>query len=103
MPLGMTITLTGLLVLLVIAGVCGAIGRALGGGTRGGFLISIVVGFVGAVLGLIVADAMDLPEILSVNVDGRSFPIVWSILGGALFVALAHMLTGRTTRRFRYR
>jgi len=99
----MTITLTGLLVLLVIAGVCGAIGRALGGGTRGGFLISIVVGFVGAVLGLIVADAMDLPEILSVNVDGRSFPIVWSILGGALFVALAHMLTGRTTRRFRYR
>jgi uncharacterized membrane protein YeaQ/YmgE (transglycosylase-associated protein family) len=99
----MTITLTGLVVLLIIAGICGAIGRALGGGTRGGFLISIVVGFVGAVLGLLVADAMDLPEILSLNVDGRSFPIVWSIIGGALFVAVAHLLTGNRTRRFRYR
>jgi uncharacterized membrane protein YeaQ/YmgE (transglycosylase-associated protein family) len=99
----MTITLTGLVVLLIIAGICGAIGRALGGGTRGGVLISIVVGFVGAVLGLLVADAMDLPEILSLNVDGRSFPIVWSIIGGALFVAVAHLLTGNRTRRFRYR
>jgi uncharacterized membrane protein YeaQ/YmgE (transglycosylase-associated protein family) len=88
----MTITLTGLVVR-----------RALGGGTRGGFLISIVVGFVGAVVGLLVADALDLPEILRVNVDGHSFPIVWSILGGALFVVLAHLLTGRTTRRFYYR
>jgi uncharacterized membrane protein YeaQ/YmgE (transglycosylase-associated protein family) len=99
----MTITLTGLLVLLVIAGICGALGRSLGGGTRGGFLISIVVGFVGAVFGLVVADYLNLPEILRVNIDGRSFPVVWSILGGALFVALAHLLTGRSARRFRYR
>jgi uncharacterized membrane protein YeaQ/YmgE (transglycosylase-associated protein family) len=99
----MTITLTGLVVLLVIAGICGAIGRAIGGGTRGGFLISIVVGFVGAVLGLLVADQMDLPELLRVNIDGRSFPILWSIIGSALLVVLAHLLTGRTTRRFRYR
>jgi hypothetical protein len=62
-----------------------------------------MLGFVGAVVGLLVADAMDLPELLSVSVDGRSFPIVWSIIGGALFVGFAHMLTGRTTRRFRYR
>jgi uncharacterized membrane protein YeaQ/YmgE (transglycosylase-associated protein family) len=99
----MTITLTGLVVLLVIAGICGAIGRAVGGGTRGGFLISIVVGFVGAVLGLLIADQMDLPELLRVNIDGHSFPIVWSIIGAALFVALARLLAGGTTRRFRYR
>jgi uncharacterized membrane protein YeaQ/YmgE (transglycosylase-associated protein family) len=99
----MTITLTGLIVLLVIAGICGAIGRAIGGGTRGGFLISIVVGFVGAVLGLLVADQMDLPELLRVNIDGHSFPILWSIIGSALLVVLTHLLTGRTTRRFRYR
>ena len=99
----MTITLTGLVVLLVIAGICGAIGRAMGGGTRGGFLISIVVGFVGAVFGLLIANQMDLPELLSVNIDGHSFPIVWSIIGAALFVALARLLSGGATRRFRYR
>ena len=99
----MTITLTGLLVLLVIAGICGAIGRAMGGGTRGGFLISIVVGFVGAVFGLIVAEQLNLPELLRVNIDGHSFPIVWSIIGSALFVALARLLSGGATRRFRYR
>ena len=30
----------------MIAGVCGAIGRAIGGGTGGGFFVSIAVGFV---------------------------------------------------------
>jgi uncharacterized membrane protein YeaQ/YmgE (transglycosylase-associated protein family) len=99
----MTITLTGLVVLLVIAGICGAIGRAIGGGTRGGFLISIVVGFVGAVFGMFIAKQMNLPEVLRVNIDGHSFPILWSIIGAALFVALVHLLSGRASRRFRYR
>jgi uncharacterized membrane protein YeaQ/YmgE (transglycosylase-associated protein family) len=99
----MTITLTGLVVLLVIAGICGAIGRTIGGGTRGGFLIAIVVGFVGAVFGLFIANQMKLPELLRVNIDGHSFPILWSIIGAALFVALVHLLSGRATRRFRYR
>ena len=91
----MTITLTGLVVLLVIAGVCGAIGRAIGGGTRGGFLVSIVVGFVGAVFGLLIANQMNLPEVLRVNVDGHSFPIVWSIIGAALFVAVLGLVLRR--------
>lgn len=99
----MTITLTGLVVLLVIAGICGAIGRAIGGGTRGGFLISIVVGFVGAVVGLLVANQMNLPELLRVTIDGHSFPVVWSIIGAALFVALARLLSGGAAGRFRYR
>jgi|SRR6185503_1302329 len=100
----MSITLTGLLLLLVIAGICGAIGRSLGGGARGGFLISIVVGFIGAVLGMVLAREMHLPELLSVTVDGRPFPILWSIIGGALFVALLRMLSGASAgTRWRYR
>ena len=47
----MTISLVGLLILLVIAAVCGAIGRAIAGGTHGGCLISIALGFIGALLG----------------------------------------------------
>jgi uncharacterized membrane protein YeaQ/YmgE (transglycosylase-associated protein family) len=100
----MTISLTGLLVLLIIAGICGAIGRSLGGGSRGGFLISIVVGFIGAVLGVVIARNVHLPELLSINVDGRPFPILWSIIGGALFVAILNMLSGASAGRgWRYR
>jgi uncharacterized membrane protein YeaQ/YmgE (transglycosylase-associated protein family) len=100
----MTITITGLLVLLIIAGICGAIGRALGGGTGGSFLVSIAVGFVGALIGMFLAGSLHLPEILSINVDGRPFPIVWSIIGGAVLVALVNALAYRPIRRgWRYR
>ncbi len=96
----MTLTFTGLLVLLLIAGVCGAIGRAIGGGTGGGFLVSIAVGFVGALLGSVVAHYLRLPELLVVTVDHRPFPILWSIIGASLFVAIIHLLSGG--RRIRY-
>ena len=99
----MTITLTGLLILLIIAGLCGAIGRAIGGGTGGGVLVSIAVGFIGALFGMIIAHALKLPELLVVSIDGRPFPILWSIIGGALFVALVHLISGRTLRRRTWR
>jgi uncharacterized membrane protein YeaQ/YmgE (transglycosylase-associated protein family) len=97
----MTLTLTGLLILLIVAGVCGAIGRAIAGGTRGGVFVSIAVGFVGALLGTFIATHLHLPELLMVAVEGRAFPILWSIMGAALFVALVHLLSGGG-RRLRY-
>jgi len=90
----MTITLTGLLVLLVVAGICGALGRAIGGGTRGGFIVSIAVGFIGALLGTFIAGHFRLPELMMIMVDGHRFPILWSIIGAALLVALVHLLSG---------
>jgi uncharacterized membrane protein YeaQ/YmgE (transglycosylase-associated protein family) len=100
----MTLSLTGLLVLLVVAGICGAIGRSLGGGSRGGMLVSIAVGFVGALLGMLIAGRFGLPELLMISVDGTRFPILWSIIGASLFVALMHLLSGGGYRRYwRYR
>jgi len=98
----MTLTLTGLLILLVIAGVCGAIGRAIAGGTGGGFVVSIAVGFIGALLGTFMAGYLHLPELLVVAVEGRAFPILWSIIGATVFVALVHLVSGGSRRRLRY-
>lgn len=98
----MTLSLTGLLILLLIAGVCGAIGRAIGGGTRGGFLVSIAVGFIGALLGTVIAYHFRLPELLVVAVDRHAFPILWSIIGASLFVALVHLASGASLRRRYY-
>ena len=101
----MNISITGLLVLLIIAGVCGGIGRAIGGGTGGGFFVSIAVGFVGALLGTVIAHYFRLPALLTVAVEGHPFPILWSIIGASLFVALVHLVSGRSagSRGWRYR
>lgn len=95
----MTVTLPGLLVLLVIAAICGAVGKALAGGGRGGLLVSTALGFIGALLGPWIARQMQLSEPFVLRVGGESFPILWSIIGAALFVALLHLLSGRRWAR----
>jgi len=99
----MTITITGLLILLIIAGICGAIGRAIGGGTGGGFIVSIACGFIGALLGTFMAHYAHLPELMIVTVDRHPFPILWSIIGATVFVALVHLISGGARRDWRYR
>lgn len=91
----MTLTLPGLILLIVIAMICGAVGRALGGGARGGLIVSTAIGFIGALLGPWVARQFHLAEPFVLRINGYSFPIMWSIIGGALFVALLHLLSGR--------
>lgn len=83
------------LLLLFIAGICGSIGQAIAGYTRGGCVVSIVVGFIGALLGSWLSVQMGLPEIFSVEVGGSDFPIIWSIIGSVVFVAVVGLLTGR--------
>ena len=91
-------TLVEFLVLLAVAGVCGAIGQALVGVTRGGCLVSIALGMIGAFLGIWIARQLNLPKVFTLDLGGTEFPIVWSVAGSALFVALVGLLT-RSRRR----
>ena len=86
-------TLIDLLILLLIAGVCGALGRAIVGYSHGGCLVSIALGFIGALLGGWLARQFGLPELLPLRVGGTSFPVVWSIIGAALFVAVINLIS----------
>lgn len=88
-------TILEFLALVVVAGVCGSLGQALSGYTRGGCLASVALGFVGALLGLWIARLVGLPEILTVQIGGTGFPLVWSVFGSALFVAFLSVLHGR--------
>ena len=91
----MTMSLTGLLLLLVIAAICGAIGKAIAGSVRGGLIVSIALGFVGALLGPWLARLLKLPEPFMVTIDRHPFPVLWSIIGAALFVAIVHLFSRR--------
>jgi uncharacterized membrane protein YeaQ/YmgE (transglycosylase-associated protein family) len=88
-------TLLEFVLYVVIAGICGAIARAIAGGTGGGFVISVLLGFLGAFVGSWLARLVHLPAFVVVAIGGHSFPIVWSILGGFVLVALAHALMRR--------
>lgn len=86
------------ILLLVIAGVCGAVGQAIAGYSRGGLLAAVGVGFIGALLGTWVARLLDLPEIFAVRLGNTAFPIIWSIAGSTLFVALISLLARGRSR-----
>jgi uncharacterized membrane protein YeaQ/YmgE (transglycosylase-associated protein family) len=83
------------LILLLIAGLCGSLGQAISGYSRGGCLVSIALGFIGAIIGMWVARALKLPELFAIDIGGTKFPIIWSIIGAALFVAVISLLTRR--------
>ncbi len=85
-------TLIDLLILLLIAGVCGSLGQAISGYSRGGCLVSIALGFIGALIGMWIARQMGLPELFAINLGGTRFPIIWSIIGSAIFVAIINLI-----------
>jgi uncharacterized membrane protein YeaQ/YmgE (transglycosylase-associated protein family) len=93
-------TIIELLILIVIAAICGALGQAIAGYTLGGMVITTVVGFIGAFLGTWIARSIGLPELLMINVGGQPFPIVWAIIGSALFTAIIALFTRRPRRTY---
>ena len=88
-------SLESLLILLLLAGICGAIGQAITGSWSGGILGSIVIGFIGWLIGSWLAARLGLGELLPLNVGGWSFPILWSIIGSALIGLLLNLFLGR--------
>ncbi|MBP1597371.1 MAG: Transglycosylase associated protein [Acidobacteria bacterium] len=88
-------TLLELLLLLLVAGILGSLGQAVAGYSHGGCLVSIVIGFVGALLGRWLSIQLRLPDLLTFSVGGQPFPVIWSIVGAALFVSVLSLFTRR--------
>lgn len=86
-------TLIEVLLLLVIAGICGSVAQAIVGYTRGGCLLSVALGFIGALVGPMLADSFNFPRLLVIQVDEQSFPIAWSIIGAVVVVLVVGILT----------
>lgn len=84
-----------ILILLLVAGVCGSLGQAISGFSRGGCLVSIALGFIGAIIGVALARWLHWPELLPIRIGDTTFPIVWSIIGATIFVAIIGLITRR--------
>lgn len=88
-------TVIDLVLLLLVAGCCGSLGRAIAGSSRGGCLVSIAVGFIGALVGMWLARMLELPELFTLHFGATRFPVIWSVAGSALFVAVINLLSRR--------
>lgn len=85
-------TLTEFLILLIIAAICGAVGQALAGFSLGGCFVSIVVGFIGAYIGIWIAGKFGLPEFFAITVGGKTFPVIWAVIGSAVLTLVIGLI-----------
>jgi len=88
-------TITGLLLLVLIAGIVGGLGQSISGYSFGGCLVSIIVGFIGAYIGVWLAGQLGLPEVFAITIEGESFPVVWGIIGSAILSLILGLFTYR--------
>ena len=79
-----------LLILLVIASICGSLGATLAGSSKKGCFVNIVLGYIGALIGGWMSRKLGVPDIITFY----GIPIIWSIIGAALFVAFLNLLSG---------
>jgi uncharacterized membrane protein YeaQ/YmgE (transglycosylase-associated protein family) len=61
--------------------------------------VSVALGFIGALFGPWIARQLGLTEPFVLHLSGQTFPILWSIIGAAVFVALLHLVSGRSFAR----
>jgi uncharacterized membrane protein YeaQ/YmgE (transglycosylase-associated protein family) len=91
----MNLSAESLIILLIVGALVGVVGQRLAGYSRGGVLTSIAIGFIGALIGSWAVRKFSLPEIYDLRIAHTSLPIVWAIIGAAVFVGALGLLTRR--------
>ena len=82
-----------ILISLIIAGIAGSIGRSISGFSRGGCIISIVVGFIGAMIGSWLSRELQFPDPFVITIRGTTYNILWTIIGAVIFTAALSLIT----------
>jgi uncharacterized membrane protein YeaQ/YmgE (transglycosylase-associated protein family) len=94
-------SLLEILILLVIAGLAGTIAEFVIGFSPGGLLFSIIIGVLGAYIGIYIGAWLTrvagAPHLLAITVGRTTIDIVWATLGSLLLVGLLSLLRGRRT------
>lgn len=90
--------LIGIILLLVVATLCGAVAEYVLG-HREGVGETLLIGLMGAVLGVIIRAVLHLPGLITI----AGVPIFWAILGSVIIVALLKLARPqpRSMRRLR--
>ncbi|NQT26926.1 GlsB/YeaQ/YmgE family stress response membrane protein [candidate division KSB1 bacterium] len=88
-------TLLNLLILLIVSAILGSLGAAIAGADNKGCLTNIVVGFAGALIGMWLSSKTGIHDFLYF----RQIPVIWSVIGAALFIGVVQMLAGNKRKK----
>jgi len=88
--------ITETLPLLLIAVVAANLGHVIYSYSLGGYLVSVIVGFIGAFFGLGVARLFGFPELIPFIIRGETFPVMWSIIGSITLLWVLGSITRRS-------
>jgi len=80
-----------ILILIVVAAVCGSVASAIVGKKSGGCTTRIFIGFIGAVLGSWLSKKFEIADLFYI----RQIPIIWSVIGSTLFILLISLIIDR--------
>lgn len=84
-------SLFSLFILLLVAAICGSIGSAIAGYSNQGCLVNMAIGFIGAIIGSWLSYELHGPRFFYL----AGIPVIWAILGAALFMAVLGAISGR--------
>jgi uncharacterized membrane protein YeaQ/YmgE (transglycosylase-associated protein family) len=85
-----------IVVYLILAALCGLLGQMVAGRSLGGFVVTTIVGLIGAILGRLVAQAIGAPEPFLIHVGGKPIAVIWSIAGATLVTLLVAFMRRRS-------
>jgi uncharacterized membrane protein YeaQ/YmgE (transglycosylase-associated protein family) len=88
-----------LLILLVLAGICGAFAELIVGYSPGGLFVTIIVGVIGAYLGSWIGGWVPLDLPLTAQVDTITFNLIWAVIGSCILLLLISLVRGGGRRR----
>jgi uncharacterized membrane protein YeaQ/YmgE (transglycosylase-associated protein family) len=89
-------TITEILPLLLVAVVAANVRQIIYSHSLGGYLVSVIVGFIGAFFGIGLARLFAFPEIMPVIIRGEIFPVMWSIIGSITLLWISGSITRRS-------
>lgn len=81
-------TVVGLALAVLVALVAGLIAESVVGESRRNPLFTLVIGFVGAIVGAIIARVTDLPRLISIG----GLPVIWTIIGAIIVTFVWHLV-----------
>ena len=76
-----------LLLTCVVAVVCAMLGLSTSKYSRGGCIVYMAFGFIGAFLGTWVSRTLGFADVPDLTIGNSQFPVIWSLVGSVLLVA----------------